>query len=251
MYLTAKINESETYGDETTKYVHKIFSSLQILDGNPYIECVDKFIEGKNETKEYTIKEKHWALLISLDDKYYDGVSITYFHTFKQRFDLPRESICSIRLLCKKQLNKVMIKKISTNFPIILNDLTQEAIINGIYEYKFIYNDSSPWMEFPECLSCNNLDLSIITECNQDPSVEVDVKYDIILLNESHYMKTTVCYNVIPTNDPQIIIALGSLWLRDVIFDYNLDIFTVAGDQEYYKIQETYERESSFKKIIE
>ena len=154
---------------------------------------MDKFLEEKNDIKEYTRKEKHWVLLVSLDHHYYDGVSLTYSQTFKQKFDLPKESICNIKIFSEKRLDKIMIKKSSTYFPIILNDRT---LLQGFYEYIFTYNDGTPFMEFPECLSCNDLDLSIIIECEQDPDIDIRIEYKIILLNDDHWKKTTVCYNV-------------------------------------------------------
>lgn len=250
MYLTAKAHDSKTYSEDTTKFVHKIFSSMKLLDGDPYIQYVDRFFEEKNDTKEYTRRNKHFMLLVSLDDKYYDGVSLTYSETFRQKFDLPKESLCCITLFSKKQLNKVMIKKSSSYFPIILNDRVRETrLSDGTYEYKFTYNDGTPYMDFSEYLSCNNLNLSVVLECDQDPDVDVRIEYRMVLLNDNHWQKATVCYNVIPTNNPRIIVALGSLWLRDMIFDFENDIFKVAGDNEQHKIKRTYEREK-FKDIV-
>ena len=47
----------------------------------------------------------------------------------------------------------------------------------------------------------------------------------------------------IPTDNPQVIVALGSLWLPDYIFDYENDILKVAGANENYKLKRTYERQ--------
>jgi hypothetical protein len=240
LYILAKINGSTNkYDTESIKYVHKIYPQLQLLEGDMYIKLVDKILaeNKKNEGKVFSQYEKHMVLLICLDEEYYDGVYLTYSQTFSRSIEVNEDDgMCDFVIKSPNKLNSIVLENKHGENNIVLNDHVVEKYVNGIYEYKFVYDDNTPYMTYPQFIKHGSSGDKLYI--NVDSDEQLVLEYKRVILHGKYIKDIGVIYNIIPTNKLNVYMALGSAWFCSVLIDLNNDTYQGYGSKEIYNLSE-------------